>query len=107
MSRIRNYNLTLNGGVQNLATALSVADDPPLRTITLQADDQNANEIMVGDVNLDSGNDIWGWWIPVPTATVPAAPLFLGEHDTTAIKLSDFYVEGTATQILHIMVEYL
>ncbi len=105
---IEHHVLTLSGAVQRLSdvltdTEISGRDDVPLRTISLQPRGANANPIYVGATAVTSATD-FGVRLEPGATGVPPAPFILGEHDVGGpLRLSHFYVIGTATQHLHIL----
>ena len=102
---VRQYVLTLSGVQQRLNAVLANTevggiDDIAARTITFQGGESNANAVFIGDSEVTAA--LWAWRIPAPVGGVPAAPLYHGEHESGPIKLSNFYVIGTADETLHI-----
>ena len=110
----RHFNLTLDGTVQRLSNALpdntvGGADDEALRVISLQPEGGNADPIFVGGgrkaaAGASLSSTDYGFRLEAATATIPPAPFILGEFETGPIRLSEFYVLGTADEILHIAV---
>ncbi len=109
---LEHHVLTLDGAVQRLSSvladsALGGADDIPLRTISLQPRGSNDNPIYVGGGNADPvviTATNYGVRLEKGATGVPPAPFILGEHDVGGpLRLSNFYVLGTATQHLHIL----
>jgi hypothetical protein len=100
------YQLTLTGVAQRLSNAYAVPGsdtsvafvtaDIPLRQVFLQALTAVAAIIYVGDSALVSAT-VHGFRID-PTDT--QQPIVLGPFDCGPIKLSDFYVLGTANDVL-------
>lgn len=113
MGVLRHFNLTLTGAVQRLSDVyganLSLAElqkqDVPLRTVQLQPDGANGNPIFVGGSSPVSSSN-YGFRLEAATATIPPAPYVLGEHDEGPHKLSNWFVIGTANQVLHIFVHH-
>ena len=103
---IRHYVLTLDGNAQRLSSVLTGgADGPndrPLRSISLQPAGANANPIFLGHAGVSSTD--FGVRLEPGATNVPPAPFVFGELDRGAMKLSEFYVIGTSTQKLHILV---
>ena len=105
---IQHHVLTLSGAAERLSDVLtdpsvSGRDDVPLRTISLQPRGANANPIYVGATSVVSATD-YGIRLEPGATGVPPAPFILGEHDVGGpLKLSNFYVIGTAAQHLHIL----
>lgn len=105
---LRHYNLTLTGVAQRLSDVLTpvVAQageqaDVALRVITLQMDDGSTNPLFVASDNGVSATD-YAFRLEGGAGGVPPAPFILGEFEQGPIRLSDFYVVGTATEVLHI-----
>jgi len=102
------YKLTLTGVAQRLSDAYAVpgpdtsvafvAADIPLRMVTFQALTAVAAPIYVGDSALVSAT-VHGFRVD-PTDTQQPFPL--GPFDCGPIKLSDFWVLGTANDVLMI-----
>lgn len=109
---IQHFNLTLTGAVQNLLTAATAATgtsvaaqtaNRPLRTLHLQAGVGNAGVIYVGDDDQVSSSD-YGVSIPIPVTSIPAAPFTVGDYSGEGpLKLQDFFVKGTANDVLHVL----
>lgn len=104
---LRDWTLTLSGAAQQLSSLLTVpqrggVNDEALRTILLQADGANANAIFVGSSSAVSST-AYGVQIVIPTSNVPAAPIEMSWSHSGPVKLSDFWVIGTAGQKLHIL----
>ena len=110
----RHYNLTLDGNIQRLSSVLANSevggpDDESLRVIQLQMQGDSAGPLFVGGapkvgttVTLTSTDH--GFRLEPGAAGVPAAPYLLGEFETGPIRLSDVYVLGTDSEVLHISV---
>ncbi len=108
----RHYNLTLDGTIQQLSDALANRsragpDDVTLRVVTLQMQGNSADPLFVGGpprgggaVTVTSTNHAFR--LEPGAAGVPAAPFLLGEFESGPIRLSDFHVLGTDTEVLHI-----
>lgn len=104
------YQLTLSGVAQQLSLAYGLGAQPspvtsafaaadiPLRQVTFQALTAVAAIIYVGDSNLVSAT-VHGFRID-PTDT--QQPFTLGPFDSGPVKLSDFWVVGTANDVLMI-----
>lgn len=128
MGCIKHLDLTLSGAAQNLGGALTAAQLTQLvgqelydkaaaaglatrdiaakytfRTISFQGDPANANPIYVGGENATVSSSSWGWLIPAAVAGVASPPLIYDIGPPA--KLTDFFVLGTANQILHILVQ--
>lgn len=103
---IRTYRLVLTGVAQNLSDAfgdgvgvVNAAHDIPLRQIVLQSQKAGA-DVFLGQDNTVTGT-VFGVRLS-PTESVP--PFTLGPYDTGPMKLSDFWVFGTNTQVLTVLV---
>jgi hypothetical protein len=104
---IQHHVLTLSGAAERLSDlladpAVGGRDDVPLRTISLQPRGANANPIYVGATSVVSATD-YGVRLEPGATGVPPAPWILGEHEVGPLRLSNFYVIGTAAQHLHIL----
>jgi hypothetical protein len=98
----RHYDLTLDGTAQSLSAVLAAGeDDHPLLRVYLEGDDGNSNPIFVGADNTVSATS-YGTRLPAPAAAEPLTE----RRDFTGVKLhlSDFWVLGTDTEVLHIFV---
>jgi hypothetical protein len=99
---VKHYTLTLTGAVQRLNTvlvdpAVGGPSDLPCRLISFQhGSTSQAAAIYVGDRNVSATD----WGIRVD---VNGAPIQVGSFDMGPYKLSEFYVIGTAEQVLHIL----
>lgn len=105
---IQHFVLTLDGAAQRLSEVLtdptrSGRFDIPLRTVSLQPAGGNANPIFVGAA-VDVSTTDFGIRLEPGATGVPPAPFILGEHESGPLRLSDFYVIGTAAQALHILI---
>ena len=105
MAKNKQYVLTLSGVAQRLSSVFANPevggpDDWALRTFTLQGGESNANPVYQGDEDVTTA--LWSIRIPAAVTGVPAAPLIIGEHETGPLKLSSYYVIGTADETLHI-----
>lgn len=105
---IRHYVLTLDGNAQQLSSVLPRGgDDPgnhPIRTISLQPAGGNANAVFVGSSGVTSSD--FGVRLEPGNASIPPAPFILGEFAAGWARLSDFWVIGTNTQKLHLLVDH-
>jgi hypothetical protein len=102
----KQYVVTLSGSAERLSTALSLTSPTPgLRHISLQPGAAGTNPIYVGDANVSASN--YAVRLAAPSGSVPPAPYIIEGYESGPIRLSDFYVIGTATEVLHIgVVEY-
>lgn len=117
---LRDWTLTLNGSAQQLSSVLGVDDtskaNPPtaeavrggtrdeaLRTIILQGDPANTHVVYVGSSSSVSSS-LYGVAVPIPIATSnPTALIAMSWSHSGPVKLSDFWVLGTANEKLHIL----
>src|SRR3990172_719180 len=99
----RSYQLTLTGAAQRLSDALgdgvgvvNPVNNFALRLIMFQGLKANTNDIFVGH-NSSVSSTIHGFRVD---ATDSAQPIIIGGFDEGPIKLSDFWVLGTANEVL-------
>ncbi len=114
----RHYMLTLNGAVQRLNSVLAAAvasvspptkasavggdQDIACRQIIFAADPANDNAVYIGtDATVSTTN--FGFSLD-PTSASAEDKIYVGPFDSGPVKLSDFYVIGTAGQRLGILV---
>src|SRR5678816_1776822 len=97
------YQLTLSGVAQRLTLAFPADDrnpggkyDVPLRVISFQGLKANTNDIFVGTDALVSST-VHGFRVD---ATDSAPPITFGSFDTGGSRFSDYYVVGTANEVL-------
>lgn len=106
------YTLTLSGAAQSLLAA-ATAEAPttqagataniPLRALILQPDGGNGAPIYLGSDNTVTTTS-YGVRLELGAAGVPPAALNLGPYAGSGpLKLSDFWVIGTAAQKLHLL----
>lgn len=113
----QHFNITLTGAAQNVLQTITgvaltdrvsgtgAAQDPALRMVSFQLDGAATGPCFIGGSSAVSSTS-WGWRIPAPVAGLPAAPLISGEYAGSGpLRLSDFWVIGTATNVLHVAVE--
>jgi hypothetical protein len=101
---IRHHVLTLTGSAQRLSTVTG-AELPKIRTVSIQPAGANANPSYIGASGVSSTD--YGVRMEAGAAGVPPAPFVLGEFANGWASLDDFYVIGTNTEKLHILVDYL
>lgn len=105
---VKHYVLTLATGAQRLSAVLGNTNasgatiEPVARwnSIKVQADTGATGAIYLGGYGTTLSTTVWGVFIPIPTSSVPAAPIDLGPgllDDWTA-------VSAAATDKLHITV---
>lgn len=103
---VRHYVLTLSGSAQRLSSVLPNLEpdnDKFLQTLSLQPGGGNANPVYVGAAGVSDSD--YGVYLAAAAATVPPAPWLASDaFKATGTKLSDWYVIGTASQKLHILV---
>jgi hypothetical protein len=99
------YQLTLSGSAQHLSDAfgdgtgvVNPIHDIPFRALVLQAQKAGADVFVGTDKTVSS--TVFGVRLD-PTASAP--PLVLGGFDQGPLRLSDFWVVGTNTQVLTIL----
>jgi hypothetical protein len=99
----KHYTLTLSGAAQNIATALGLSDSEktlPYLQLIFSADPANANPVYVGD-DADVSSTDHGFSLD-PTQATAVDKVSVGPFPCGALKLSEFYVIGTANQRLMI-----
>ena len=103
---LRDYTLTLSGSAQRLSAVLPNLEDVNdkfLQTLSLQPAGANANPVYVGASAVSATE--YGVRLEAGTAGVPPAPWLASDaFKATGLKLSDVYVIGTNTQVLHILI---
>lgn len=97
--------LTLGGSAERLGSDPVVGaaghDEIGIREITFQPRGTNSNPIYIGIGNGVS-NTAYFVRLPASSGGVPSGPFHLGPYADGSVKLSDFWVLGTATEHLHI-----
>lgn len=107
---IRSYVLTLNAAAQRLSSVLGNTtpggtDDHGMRQIILQADPANANVVYGAGDNIGSAISSTNHGFSLdPTQATAQDRISFGPFETGAVKLSDLWVLGTASQRLMITV---
>lgn len=99
--------VTLTGSAQRVSDSLtppgvSTSVDVPCREIIFSADPANANVVYVGDANVASGAHAFAL---DPTQATAQDKVKFGPYDAGPLRLSDFYVLGTASQ--KVMIGYV
>ena len=116
----RHYSLTLTGAAQQLSDALPVTEANPATPgvpasgadrasrkfnswdlVTLQGDAACAAIFLGGDNTVT--NALYGIRLPASSGGVAPPPLFLGPFTVGKIKFENFWVIGTASDVLHIL----
>ena len=109
---IKQYVVVLDGTPQNLLTAAAGASVPSVagatvdlacRAIWLSPRGTNNNPIYLGDSALLSNTNYGIRLEAGDINNLPPAPFTAGEFNAGPLKLSDFWVLGTATEILHVL----
>ena len=89
------------GGLAALYPDIEQVRQIALRTLILQPDGGNSDPIYVGgDANVGAAK--YAFRLEGAVTTIPPAPFILGEHETGPMKPKDFWVLGTAGEILHV-----
>jgi hypothetical protein len=83
------------------ATIDQIAEKFSARMLSFQAHTANAGAVFIGG-NSSVTSSSWGWFIPIPSTSVPAPPLLLDAEGS--VKLTDFWISGTAGDVLHLMI---
>lgn len=102
----KDYTLTLTGVAQRLSTVLANnapggPEDFACRQIIFSSDPANANAIYVGTTSAVSST-VHGFSLD-PTQATAKDRESVGPFEAGPVKLSDFWVVGTNTQLLHVM----
>ena len=103
------YVLTLNGAAQRLTTALGIAEDVAVSAIWFQPNAANNGIIYIGTTSSVSSSS-YGVRLEIPVSTIPSAPFNPGEFTrlpnrfTSPLRLGDFWVLGTSSDKLHLLV---
>ncbi len=102
--QVVHFDLTFSGAPQDLVTALPLtpATDVPFKQITFMIDKAAANDAFIGERGAALSTTVYGVRLD-PTDTIGLAAYTVGPFATGSVKLGDFAVLGTATQILHIL----
>lgn len=105
--RVEQLGLLLTGVAQQLSTALSAnglaIGDVPIRELLIQLRSTNANPVYVGTGSGVSAT-AYGVRLPAPVAGLPSGPFLIGEFNDGTVQLGDFWVIGTDTENLHLLV---
>jgi hypothetical protein len=102
---VKTYVLTLTGGQDNLATLAGLVKggtaltEPAFRELHFEAEDSNANAILVGSADLTIADGNYGFKLPAG-ATLYSKALGVGSGGGSPLKLSSFVALGTAGQKL-------
>jgi hypothetical protein len=104
---VKDLTLTLSGSTQRLSDALvdktpGGKDDVPFRALHLQPDGANGNAIFLGS-SASVTSSLYGVRLPASASGVPSAPYVFEFSSEGPLKLSHFYVLGTANEKLHIL----
>lgn len=96
---------TFGASAERLSADMAATyNDPPIRQIGIQADAANANAFFIGDANVTSS--LYAVRIPAPVSSLPVGPMIIDFPVGSVVKLSDIWVKGTSTEILHGWVVY-
>jgi hypothetical protein len=91
----------MTGVAQRLSTGLGLTDPTPgLRHISFQADGAGVGLIYIGDENVSATD--YAVRIEVPVAVIAGLPYVINSFESGPMRLSDFYILGTAAELLHI-----
>jgi len=102
---IRDYTITLTGSAQNLATVCVGPVDQQIMMLELQPGGGNANEVYVGGTSAVSSS-LYGTRLEAADTGIPPAPWRATSDGLTALlTLGDFWVIGTNTEKLHVMIQ--
>ncbi len=109
---IKDYSLTLTGAVQRLSDVFGAApniaparDDIPVLSVALQPGAANSGAVYVGSTPATLSSAAYGVRLPAAVAGIPSAPFQLEPAGQGGpMKISDFYVLGTANDTLHLLV---
>ena len=76
------------------------------RWVSLQCDPANTHVVYVGGNNhgIDVSSSSYGIILPLPPSNVPAAPLIINFSPAQSLDLSQFWVNGTNGEKLHVFV---
>lgn len=99
------YTLTIGATTARLSSALTTGQIPTnARYLLLQAGASNAGPIYIGGNNHGAAvsSSSFGFSIPKPVTSVPAAPIQISLAPAQSIDLSGFWISGTENDILHI-----
>jgi hypothetical protein len=99
---LRHYALTMSGVAQQLSTVLAAdSDDHPGLEVHLEGAFANVNPIYVGgDSSVSSSS--YSSRIPGPAAAAPTEVVPDRIFQGVKLRLKDFWVIGTASEVLHI-----
>lgn len=100
------YTLTLTGSSADHASVVRSAGDAPqnFRTIMFQADTANTHDVFIGGNNQGAGvsSTAYGFLLPKPVTSEPAAPVILSTPSGQSLDLTQFWLIGTASEKVHI-----
>lgn len=92
--------VTLDGTAQQLALAIDMPG-VRIRSISMQPGAANAAAVFVGGPGVTASD--YGVRLPASAAGVPAAPYVVEDSDEST-RMDDWYVIGTDTEKLHLLV---
>jgi hypothetical protein len=110
---VKHYALTLSGSAQSLAAVLPTyvagqqagPNELSWSWMALQTAAANTHVVYVGGQGTVLSSSAYGFRIEAPTSTVPPAPSIVELGGGGSIRLSEWQVLGTDTEILHILVK--
>jgi len=102
---VRHFDLTLNGAAQQLSTAIPAVGGAPgpdeaYRQLIFSSAPGNAAAIYIGATSSVSSSS-HGFSLDPAQAT--QQPVYVGPFDTGPVKLSEFWVLGANSEILHVL----
>ena len=100
------YTLTINGTTaDHLSSLLDRGVTPTsFRVVMFQADGANTHDVFIGGTNHAGAvsSTSYGFLLPKPVTSEPAAPVVVSTAPGQSVELSDFWVIGTASEKVHI-----
>lgn len=102
------YTLTLGSSAVQLSTVLqgNTQATTTARWISLQGQADNTGEIYIGGNNhgSDTSSTSYGFALPIPVPNVSDRPFVIDFAPAQSLDLTQFWVKGTADDVLHIFV---
>lgn len=99
---VAHYTVTLNGNPQKLSDVITDKLNA-IKFISFQQLATNTHVIYVGGTNATLSSSNYGFRLEVPVTSIPPAPSIL-EFSQAALSLGAFYVLGTNTEKLQILI---
>lgn len=105
----KHYVLALDGTAQQISSVLASGPNKRRSTVWMQPRVSNLNPVFLGTDNTITSTN-YGVRLPAPSAGDPPPPFNPGEFDgspekyRSPIRMSDFWVKGTAGEFLHLLV---